>query len=149
VRKYLLLVALLIAFSAFSFGTANAVWKIGGTGPFLNYPFYIEGAADGVTFKTYAVVNNVDVNSPIDVVAAIHYVVSDNNADGHIGFEDLGCQSDPNCPYDVNSEFTLRDTHLTQTESRILIPGVSNPALGPEVSLSAGWNYGHTIRAPI
>lgn len=136
-KKYLLLSVLVIAFVALSLGTANAVWKIGGTGPFLNYPFYIEGAADGVTFKTYTVLNNVDVNNGIDVVAAIHYVVSDNNADGLIGFIDLGCQGDPTCPYDVNSEFTLRDTHLTQTESRLITPGVSNPALGPEVTVWA------------
>jgi len=135
VKKYLLLSFLVVAFFALSIGNANAVWKIGGTGPFLNYPFYIEGAADGVSFKTFAVVNNTDSNSDIDIVAAIHYVVSDNDASGTIGFPDLGCQGDPACPYVVNSEFTLRDTHLTKTESMIFTPGTSNPALGPEVTI--------------
>jgi hypothetical protein len=145
VRKYLILSALLVVFLAFSFGTANAVWKIGGTGPFLNYPFYIEGAVDGVSFKTYAVLNNVDLNNAVDVVAAIHYVVSDNDGDLAITMADLGCQADPACPYVVDSEFQLRDTHLTETESRIIVPGVTNPSLGPEVTVwsnsafTVGW----------
>jgi len=133
VKKYLLLSVLVIAFFALSLGTANAVWKIGGTGPFLNYPFYVEGAADGVNFKTYLVVNNTDISESAEIVSLIHYVISDNNADGFITMLDLGCNNDPNCPWIVDSEETLRDFHLTPTESRIIVPGITNPALGPEV----------------
>jgi hypothetical protein len=153
-KRSLLIIVVMLSVFLIGIGSANAVWKIGGTGPFLNYPFYIDGAADGVTFKTYAVLNNTDAAAGVDVVAAIHYVTSNGDGDATAGlFGDLHFD-------DVQSEFDLRDTHLTATESRILIPGITNPGLGPEVTVWADsrfktgwmelWSYraGHYLGAP-
>jgi hypothetical protein len=137
VKKYLLLSVLVIAFFALSLGTANAVWKIGGTGPFLNYPFYMEGAYDSVTFKTYLVVNNTSQFESPEIIALVHYVTSDTNLDGVIDLSDL--KSD-----NVNSEFKIHTISLTQKESKIFVPGTTSPpppGLGPAVTIWPDSSY--------
>jgi hypothetical protein len=137
-KRSLLIIVVMLSVFLIGIGSANAVWRIGGTGPFLNYPFYIDGAADGVNFKTFLVVNNMDHGLGVPFVAAVHYVTSDGNGDTNVGrFDDLAYD-------DVTSEFVLHDDSLTPQESRIFIPGTSNPALGSEVEpfQSSAFNVG-------
>lgn len=126
-KKYLLLSVLVIAFFALSIGTANAVWKIGGTGPFLNYPFYVHGDFDAVSFRTYLVVDNTDPVLNVNIASAVHFVTSDNDGDLAVTVEDL--------KYDtVNSEFKIHSFPLTPRESQIITPGnVAVVGLGTEV----------------
>ncbi len=151
-KKYLLLSVLVIAFFALSLGTANAVWKIGGSGPFLAYPFYVEGAFDAASFKTYLVVNNTDPAINVNIAAAVHFVTSDNDGDTVISVEDL--------KYDtVDSEFKIHSFPLTPRESQLLTVGTTAPlGLGSEVLVwtdpvyTVGWiemwAYDSTVAPP-